>query len=97
VTSTRQFHRKEKKLKRRREANDEPLSRWLLLRYKAFKLYGNQCACCGAKPPQVVLHVDHIKPKSKFPELAFSLSNLQILCEACNMGKSNIDATQWRV
>jgi len=43
-----------------------------------------------------VLHVDHIKPRSKYPELSLTFSNLQILCEDCNFGKSNIDQTDWR-
>lgn len=53
--------------------------------------------CCGANPSDgVKMHVDHIKPRSKFPELALVLDNLQILCEDCNLGKSNKDETDWR-
>lgn len=44
----------------------------------------------------VKLHVDHIKPKSLFLHLAYDLNNLQVLCEDCNMGKSNKDDTDWR-
>jgi len=69
---------------------------WLELRYLALQKHGRQCQCCGAVPPRVVLHVDHIKPKSRYPELALVLSNLQILCEACNRGKSNKDDTDFR-
>lgn len=43
-----------------------------------------------------VMHVDHIKPKSLHPELKYELSNLQVLCEDCNIGKSNLDDTDWR-
>lgn len=67
---------------------------WLRLRYRAFKRYGRRCALCRAT--RVELHVDHIKPRSKYPELALTLSNLQILCRACNLGKSNDDQTRWR-
>lgn len=35
------------------------------------------------------LEVDHIKPRSKYPELALEKTNLQILCRACNRSKSN--------
>lgn len=69
---------------------------WRALRYEAFKIHGRACQCCGARPPSVVLHVDHIQPRSKFTELELTLSNLQILCEACNMGKSNKDASDFR-
>lgn len=62
---------------------------WKRLRFKAFELHGNICQCCGARPPGVVLEVDHIKPRSIYPELALELDNLQILCRACNSGKSN--------
>ncbi|MFC6439812.1 HNH endonuclease [Bowmanella sp. JS7-9] len=34
-----------------------------------------------------MLHVDHVKPRAKFPELALDINNLQILCETCNLGK----------
>ena len=69
---------------------------WRSLRYKALVKFGRQCQCCGAKPPNVVLHVDHIKPRSKFPNLALRLDNLQILCEDCNLGKRNRDMTDFR-
>lgn len=69
---------------------------WRELRYKALKLYGRQCMCCGAKPPNTVLHVDHIKPRSRFPDLALDIDNLQILCEDCNLGKSNNDCVDYR-
>ena len=70
---------------------------WRTLRYEAFKRYGRQCLVCGrGRSHGVVLHVDHIKPRSKFPELALEITNLQILCEDCNLGKSNTDQTDWR-
>lgn len=67
---------------------------WRVLRMKAIKKYGRTCMCCGAT--NIVIHVDHIKPRSKYPELELELSNLQILCEDCNMGKGGWDETDWR-
>lgn len=67
---------------------------WLRLRYEAFVKHGRVCMVCGAS--HGILHVDHIKPKSKHPTLALSLDNLQILCGECNMGKGNWDETDWR-
>lgn len=71
---------------------------WKELRYQALKAHGARCQCCGAtaKESGQMMHVDHIKPRSKFPHLALDLSNLQVLCAACNLGKSNIDETDWR-
>lgn len=70
---------------------------WLDLRYKALIKNDGRCECCGrSKKDGIKLHVDHIKPRSKFPELELVLSNLQVLCEDCNRGKSNIDDTDWR-
>lgn len=71
---------------------------WRTLRYEALRRHGAACQCCGAtaitsgRP----MHVDHIKPRSKFPHLELSLSNLQVLCEDCNMGKGGRDQTDWR-
>ena len=65
---------------------------WKQARYEAMMLHGRQCMLCGFTPTpgcKERLVVDHIKPRSKFPDLALSLSNLQILCNSCNMGKSN--------
>lgn len=49
---------------------------------------------CGQK--KGFIHVDHIKPRSIFPSLELDISNLQILCEACNLGKGAWDQTDWR-
>jgi|LakMenEpi03Aug12_release.lakeMendotaPanAssembly.Ray.scaffolds.fasta_scaffold03608_11 5-methylcytosine-specific restriction endonuclease McrA len=67
---------------------------WQILRYKAYKLYGKTCHCCGATNTE--LHVDHIKPRSKYPHLELDLNNLQILCRECNLGKGNTDSIDWR-
>lgn len=68
---------------------------WLHVRYQAIRIHGRKCQACG--DTQGRMHVDHIKPRSKYPELELDISNLQILCEACNMGKSNKYEDDWRV
>lgn len=70
---------------------------WKELRYKALIAYGRRCLCCGVTPEDgAVLHVDHIKPRSKYPEQQLNLKNLQVLCKDCNIGKSNKDDTDFR-
>lgn len=70
---------------------------WRRLRYRALIRYGNACQCCGTGPRLGrALHVDHIKPRSKYPQLELELRNLQILCEGCNLGKGAWDETDWR-
>lgn len=71
---------------------------WKALRYKALHASNGRCALCGRSAAEhgVVLHVDHIKPRSLHPDLALELTNLQVLCEDCNMGKGNRDDTDWR-
>ena len=70
---------------------------WVELRYRVLKAANGKCECCGASASNgVSLHVDHIKPRSLYPELALEFSNMQVLCEPCNMGKSNKDETDWR-
>jgi 5-methylcytosine-specific restriction endonuclease McrA len=46
------------------------------------------CELCaaGAKAGRP-LHVDHIRPRSFFPWLELDKSNLQVLCDDCNIGK----------
>ena len=42
------------------------------------------------------MHVDHIKPRSTHPHLSLDESNLQVLCDDCNVGKSNRYEDDWR-
>lgn len=70
---------------------------WRTLRYQVIEFYGSRCMACGKTPKHgVMIHVDHIKPKSRFPELALEFNNLQILCDDCNLGKKNLYITDWR-
>lgn len=66
---------------------------WKKVRYETIKRYGPVCMCCGSDEKIVV---DHIRPRSRFPELELDLDNLQVLCNDCNMGKSNDDYTDFR-
>jgi 5-methylcytosine-specific restriction endonuclease McrA len=69
---------------------------WRHLRYQVLQ-QTPYCQCCGRRPPEVVLHVDHIQPRYFFPELAMQITNLQVLCKDCNFGKSAWDQTDWRI
>lgn len=70
---------------------------WKNLRYKALRLNGGRCEACGRSAEDgVILEVDHIKPRSKHPELELDLHNLQVLCHDCNQGKGNQDTYDWR-
>ena len=59
----------------------------LSVRMDVLRRDSSQCVCCGRKPPEVSLEVDHITPFSKGG--GNDLSNLQTLCFDCNRGKSN--------
>ncbi len=70
---------------------------WKSVRYDALARADGKCQLCGAsKATGATLHVDHIKPRSRFPALALVITNLQVLCEPCNMGKGNRDTKDWR-
>jgi len=71
---------------------------WLSIRVRVLEKYQCKCMMCGRSPRDhgIVIHVDHIKPRSKYPELSLDFNNLQLLCEACNIGKSNKYKTDWR-
>ena len=55
-------------------------------RFEVFKRDGFICAYCGAHPPSVVLHVDHIHPVALGGNN--NMDNLITSCEPCNLGKS---------
>jgi len=58
---------------------------WKNLRLGVLEIYGPLCMKCGASNRRI--DVDHIKPKSLFPELALTFENMQVLCEICNQEK----------
>jgi hypothetical protein len=60
-------------------------------RFRVMKRDNFSCRACRASPafsPGVALHVDHIIPWSRGGDTIDE--NLQTLCEACNLGKSNV-------
>ena len=89
---------KEKKKKKKATKGFYRSEEWFQLRYAVLRKYEAKCMCCGRSPKEhgIVIHVDHIKPRSKYPKLELSFDNMQLLCAACNYGKSNIDNTDWR-
>src|SRR5579862_7412575 len=66
---------------------------WKELRDRVIAHYGARCMRCGGCDN---ITVDHIKPKSKHPELALSFDNLQVLCWPCNKHKNTNDMTDYR-
>jgi len=60
----------------------------LTLRFRIFQRDGFQCRYCGRKPPEVVLHIDHIHPVSKGGEN--DPTNYATACSDCNWGKSDV-------
>lgn len=71
--------------------------KWKEIRYKVLMKHklqiGSICQLC--KTTTTKLHVDHIQPRSKRPDLELSIDNLQVLCANCNIGKRNYDSTDW--
>lgn len=56
------------------------------IRFEVFKRDNFTCQYCGKKAPEVVLHADHIEPKSKGGK--DTLLNLVTACIDCNLGKA---------
>lgn len=61
------------------------------IRFEVFKRDGFKCQYCGASAPDIILHVDHIKPVSKGGKN--TITNLITACSGCNLGKSDIELT----
>lgn len=63
---------------------------WKILRKQIINSSANICSNCGKRinvPND--LTVDHIKPRSKYPNLSYDINNLTILCRSCNSMKGN--------
>jgi 5-methylcytosine-specific restriction endonuclease McrA len=71
---------------------------WRRVRYAVLERDGARCVCCGRTPQKhgVIVHVDHVKPRSVEPKLELDPTNLQVLCEDCNLGKEADYSTDWR-
>lgn len=65
------------------------------IRWQVFQRDQWKCVSCGRNSHNgAILHVDHIIPRSCGG--LDSLDNYQTLCDVCNIGKSNKDATDLR-
>jgi len=79
-------------VKRSTQTNFYRTKAWRELRLSILLASDCSCKICGNTSEKgAVLHVDHIKPRSLYPELALDEGNLQVLCEDCNIAKSNND------
>lgn len=66
---------------------------WKRARYDFLLGQKRVCGCCGATGKIVV---DHIKPIRRYWPMRLDGTNLQVLCDDCNMGKGSRDETDWR-
>jgi 5-methylcytosine-specific restriction endonuclease McrA len=93
----------EKPARPKRESDDQGIKRfyaswqWRHLRFDFLKGKARRCQCCGRTPADgIKIVVDHIKPVRHFWHLRLDPNNLQIFCDACNMGKSSRGADDFR-
>lgn len=61
-------------------------------RFEVFKRDGFKCQYCGAHPPQVLLHVDHILAVANGG--SNHMDNLVTACQPCNLGKGARELAQ---
>lgn len=54
-------------------------------RFEVFKRDGFSCQYCGAHPPEIILHIDHIHPVASGG--GNEIDNLITACAPCNQGK----------
>lgn len=69
------------------EAKRKPISK--KTRFEVFKRDGFKCQYCGAHPPAVLLHVDHVVAVANGGRN--DMDNLVTACEPCNLGKGARD------
>lgn len=69
---------------------------WKRMRYRVLQETAARCSCCGSsRSDGARIVVDHIKPIRFNWHRRLDRSNLQVLCDDCNMGKSSYDETDW--
>ncbi|MCB1371522.1 MAG: HNH endonuclease [Rhodobacteraceae bacterium] len=62
--------------------------RWMALRALVLSRDRNTCQACGKHGR---LEVDHVKPVRTHPHLRWNPANLQALCIACHVAKTNAE------
>ncbi len=78
-----------------REAAERKVKVMPSIRWQVFQRDNWRCVACGRGALDgVILHIDHITPRSKGGR--DTLDNYQTLCHVCNLGKSNRDSTSLR-
>lgn len=66
---------------------------WLCLRSQVIATYGAVCMRCQSTSS---ISVDHIYPRSLYPNLELEFDNMQVLCRSCNSSKTNRSTTDYR-
>lgn len=90
-----QYHISEETLNDAKERAETKTKVQAGIRWQVFKRDNWKCIACGrSAEDNVILHIDHIIPRSKGGKDEFD--NYQTLCETCNIGKSNKDDTDLR-
>jgi len=56
-----------------------------------------KCYLCGRRLDETTLTLDHVKSRSRHPELRYELSNLRPCCAQCNENKGSRDITELEV
>jgi 5-methylcytosine-specific restriction endonuclease McrA len=71
---------------------------WRAARYAFLKTQPRpvRCKCCGATAEHARLVCDHIVAIKKDWGRRLDQSNLQLLCDDCNLAKASDDSTDWR-
>ena len=79
VSSPEAIRKKEEKTKRTKELHEFMYNWWLSWKHR-------NCQACGIKLPHEfsTANVDHLLGKKKYPELAFELNNLFLVCLDCH-------------
>lgn len=68
---------------------------WKQLRHVVIRRDGSTCRSCGKLIVDAFdLTIDHIKPRSRYPELALELTNLRVTCRPCNSSKGARDIVE---
>lgn len=62
---------------------------WIGIRKIVLLAQDFTCQCCGLKDIEI-MQVNHKLPKSKYPELARDIENLEVLCPNCHARKTLI-------
>lgn len=84
------------------KSNGKYAKKWLSTKHQWYKLNPPDhagyyyCYVCGVYLTKAEVELDHVKSRSRHPELRYDLTNIKPICHKDNIGKGSMDIEKYK-